>query len=253
MKNLLIFISPTGSFDNRRSDITNDAGSLVKIQIENSLNLGWRQEDILLVTNFDFQYGVVKAVVLKEAEFFDRKPQASKINAIIKLFENGMINKKDLYWFHDLDAFQLHPLIESELELTDFDMGLTDYGRWSRWNTGTVFFKENARDIFLNIQEIMYRDKINEEMALGELTRDDESIKNRVKRINKSYNFTPYNFQSCYKLAIKPIRVVHFHPYGTLRGIDAERLLDFYMGENSLGIRLLTDNLIKTFKYHKIR
>ena len=90
MKNLMIYVSPTGSFDNPRPDLTsNDAGQLAKVQFENSLALGWKKEDILLFTNFDFQYGEMKANVLKDVEFFERKPQVSKINAIIKLFEKN--------------------------------------------------------------------------------------------------------------------------------------------------------------------
>ena len=81
MNNLLIYISPTGSFDNDRPDLaSNDAGQLVKVQIENSLALGWKPEDIMLITNFDYLYGDIKAIVLKDVGFFERKPQATKIN-----------------------------------------------------------------------------------------------------------------------------------------------------------------------------
>jgi len=97
MKNLLIYISPTHSFDNPRADLaSNDVPSLVKVQIENSLELGWKKEDILLVTNFAYKYGDIEALVLDDVDFFDRKPQASKINAIIKMFEHDLIEADEL-------------------------------------------------------------------------------------------------------------------------------------------------------------
>ena len=79
----MIYISPTGSFNNPRPDLTsNDAEPLVKVQIENSLALGWKKEDILLFTNFDFEYGVIKANVLKDVvqEFLWLKPELKNKN-----------------------------------------------------------------------------------------------------------------------------------------------------------------------------
>src|SRR3989344_8010450 len=121
MKNLMIYISPTGSFDNPRSDLaSNDAGPLAKVQYENSLELGWRKEDILLFTNFHFRYGELKAKnFLDMSDFFNKKPQASKINAIVSLFQKGLIANKETYWFHDFDAFQLRPITEKEINIKD--------------------------------------------------------------------------------------------------------------------------------------
>ena len=77
MKNLMIYISPTGSFSNPRADlVADDAALCAKVAIENSLQLGWKAEDILLFTNFEYQYGDIKAQVLPDVEFFNRKPQA---------------------------------------------------------------------------------------------------------------------------------------------------------------------------------
>lgn len=252
MKNLLIFISPTKSFNNPRPGLINDAGQLIKVQIENSLALGWKKEDILLVTNFDYQYGVVKATVLKDVEFFERKPQASKINAIVKLFENGMIRKSEMYWFHDLDAYQLQSITESEIDLGKADMALTDYGVLTRWSTGVIFFEKDSRDIFEQIKSVMYRDNIDDEKALGLLTRDDENIRKRVKKINKSYNFTPPKLKFLYGKAIKPLRVAHFHIIGGNGRFEVKNPVSFFKGENELHIPLITERLIKIFKFHRI-
>lgn len=259
MKNLLIYISPTGSFDNPRPDLTsNDAGPLAKVQIENSLALGWKKKDIILITNFDYQYGVIKATVLKDVEFFARKPQASKINAIIELFEKGMIKKGEMYWFHDLDAFQLEPITEAEIDLSYDSIALTDYGGikfggTDRWSTGTIFFKLGSRDIFYRMQEVFYKKRVDEEEALSLLTIGDSNIRKRVKKLNNSYNFIGYYLRSCYAKSIKPLKVVHFHPLAGIKRIGVENSLRFFRGENKINTSLITERLMKIFKFHRIR
>lgn len=258
MKNVMIYISPTGSFDNDRPDLaSNDAGPLVKVQIDNSLALGWKKEDILLVTNFEYQYSAIKAIVLKDVEFFERKPQATKINAIIKLFENGMIQEGELHWFHDIDAYQLEPITQAEIDLPDDSIALTDYGgiRFGgegRWSTGTIFFKTGAKDIFCRMKEVYYEKRIDEEEALGLLVIGDPNIRKRVKKINSTYNFTGYNFRSRYKNAIKPLKVLHFHPEAGRRRAGIENCLRFFRGENEMNIPLMTDRLIDIFNHHGI-
>lgn len=259
MKNLMIYISPTGSFDNPRPDLaSNDAGPLVKIQIDNSLLLGWKKEDIVLVTNFEYRYGGIEAVVVKDVEFFERKPQASKINAIIKLFDNGMIEDGELYWFHDIDAYQLAPIVQTDIDLSDDCIALTDYGGGirfggeNRWSTGIIFFKASARDIFYRMKEIYYEKKIDEEEALGLLVISDPHIRTRVKKINSTYNFTGYGFRSRYKHATHPVRVIHFHPWAGRRRAGIKNCLQFFRGENEMNISFITDQLMHLFAHHGI-
>lgn len=253
MKNILIFISPTKSFNNPRADLINDAGVSVKVQIENSLQLGWLKRDIMLFTNFNYEYAGIKATILDDVPFFERKPQASKINALLKLFENGTIKSDEIYWFHDLDAFQLCSIPMLAIDLKTSDMALTDYGRNDRWSTGVIYFKKSSKDIFVNIRDVMYKKNIDEERALTHLTRTNQEINKRVKKINKSFNFTPRNFKTMYALALKPIRVLHFHPLGAIGRRNPQRAFDFFKGENSLHLQLITDRLLKIFKFHRIR
>ena len=248
MKNLMVYISPTGSFDNPQPDLKiNDSKQLVKVQIENSLSLGWKLEDILLVTNFDFQYGPVKAIVLKDIQYFESYPKASKINAIVKLFEKKLIQDNELYWFHDLDVFQLVQITESELKLGKADLGLATYDAYNlrpslvkikKWNTGSIFFRQNARNIFYDIMHIMYDHEIREEKALTELTNKYRDIKKRVKKLNNTYNFVVY-LTPDYNTVNKPIRVAHFHPQGDLP-------------KDEQNIPLIPDRLVRIFRYHRI-
>lgn len=252
MINLMIYISPTGSFDNPRADLAdNDAGQLAKIQIENSIKLGWGKKDILLVTNFPFEYADVKALVVENVDFFDKKPQVTKINAILKLFEMGLIKKDEVYWFHDLDAFQLVPFTKHELEIKNDEILVTDFGGGKffmgtdRYSGGVFYFKDGSRDIFEKIIKLCYEKRIDEEEALGILVQTDQKIAKRVKKINNSYNFIGYNFDMCYKKCIKPLKVVHFHPR-----VAKKRLGDF--PAYHFFKPLITDQLKKLLKYHRL-
>lgn len=259
MKNLLIFVSPTKSFNNPRPDLAdNDAGQLIKIQIENSFRLGWKKEDIMLVTNFDYQYGDIKAIAINEIEFFDRKPQASKINAIVKMFRLGLIKAKETYWFHDIDTFQQEVIRETEVKIKTNEIAVTDFGGAKkfggedRWSGGIFYFKIGSADIFTKIKDLMYQKQIDEEEALGLLVINDPKIRKRVKKINSTYNFIGYNLKNSYKKATKPLKVLHFHPRIGKKGHGFITGLKFFRGENPLKTSLISWQIVKLFKYHKI-
>ena len=62
MKNLLVYVSPNKQFDDEHK-------ILAKIQIDNSLDLGWKKEDIILATNFDYEYRGIKSVIVDDNIF----------------------------------------------------------------------------------------------------------------------------------------------------------------------------------------
>lgn len=206
----MVYINPARAFDE-------DGQRLVRIQIDNSLELGWEPQDIWLVTNFPFEYGGVRATVLADEMFCSWWPPVSKINVIVELFKKGLIGD-ELYWFHDLDAFQQEKFSEEDVNLGNYDLGTCNYGRMPMWATGTIFFKKSARDIFELLQEICNRDHINEQRAMRQLVGyswDDRDHKTeywkRVKLMNISYNFNTCNIDSNYRQAEKPLKVIHFH------------------------------------------
>jgi hypothetical protein len=200
MKNLLIYISPEKKFN-----AENEA--YIKIQIDNSLHY-WYKEDILLATNFPYEYLGVKSLVVPDSLFSKISRCAIKINVICYLLENKLID--DIAWFHDTEAWQIAPLnlmLEKEL-------GLTDYGWSDKWNGGSMFFKPTALDIFK-----LWRDKINklgldDERSLMDLTRRNyKDINSRIQRMNITYNIGKRRINENFSRADKPLKVLHFHPY----------------------------------------
>ena len=201
MKNLLVYINPSKKFSREHEELT-------KIQIDNSLDLGWKQEDILLVLNFDYEYRGVKSVVVGDYEVFDQN-RSTKIPAINELYKRGMITD-DLYWFHDHDAFQLKP-IKVKLEK---DAGFTNHGWSKKWNAGSFFFTPKAKEIFSWIEEYMNLRGTNEQDALTYMWQNNiNGINDRYQSMNITYNIGIYRIESNLKRAELPVKVAHFHPH----------------------------------------
>jgi len=261
MKNLMIYVNPNKSFSNGNWQDETDV--LAKVQIDNSLAMGWKKEDMMLVTNFPYEYSGIKAIEVGDTNycsFSDGTP--SKINAICELFDRGLI-EDDLYWFHDFDAFQLEDL---EMEIPDNMIALTRYGVCDpkkglngRWSTGSLFFGKDTKDIFQWIKEAVYKYQANEEVSLLALTRHNRhGISDRIRELNISYNFATRrrNIIVGYEIAEKPLKVIHFHPYDK-RDVyylhNGKNNVEVCLhGKNPMNMPLVNERLIGIFNRHGI-
>lgn len=230
MKQLLTYISPDKDFNEEHQ-------KLVKIQIDNSLELGWKPSDIMLVTNFHYRYNGVKSRIIGDKNYCYHHWPATKIYVIDYLFMEGLID--DLFWYHDFDCYQLHPFTEDILG--EADMGLAQYGRSLRLCSASIFFKETAVDIFSRWKDLVALTKIDEELGIMRLINNDTgNLKNRVKKINTTYAFHKFNLLKVYEATDKPIKVAHFH--------FTPDKVEFYMkGKNELNRPLLPERLIEIF------
>lgn len=244
MKNLMIYINPEG-FDKQTE-------KEARMQIDNSLDLGWHANDIILITNLPFEHQNIKSIVLKNDVFCEVYKYASKITSIVRLFELDLIDKSQIYWFHDLDAWQNHQIHEQNINLESFDAGFTDYCRLTRWNAGSFFFKYSARDIFEMIKDEIYKRGqkfqdykwVSEESVLLHLTDNNiDGIADRIQRLNNTYNFGLRRIGYCYEQADKPLKVLHFHPENPAH----DTLAIAMRGKNSLKMPLMSHRLIKIF------
>jgi hypothetical protein len=240
LKNLLVFLSPTKAFDGVYS-------AEAKIQIDNSLDLGWKREDILLVTNFPWEYNGVKTIVVSDKHYYSARPRSIKTAIIPFLLNKGVIKRGNIYWNHDLDAFQCYPFDEFELDLKNYDAALTDYGWRERWCLGSFFIKKSSKDIFSKAKAIIYKN-IEDETALMELTKDPVVAK-RCKRLNITYNFGMRHIGENWQRAIKPLRVVHFAPYSRVM----PTLEMFMYGNNEAKTPLIDRRLKRIMNYHRIK
>jgi hypothetical protein len=262
MKNLLIYINPEKGFTGH--EWAAETEILAKVQIDNSLALGWRKEDILLAMNFDYEYRGIKAMVVDDDCLCPFSPTASKIYVIIRLFELGIIGD-DLYWFHDFDAFQLRKITKEGLGMNGSDMGITDYGKSSinegrslRWSTGSIFFKRGALDIFRLWKREIDRYRVNEEITLLETLKKGRhlEIKRRIKKLNITYNLATRKRRvlESYEIAEKPLKVIHFHPFDKrpLADNGEDNMAFCVHGKNKMDRPLVTEGLARIFRDHGI-
>lgn len=250
MKNLLIFIHPSKTF----KDYYREMDFLVKVQVDNSLAFGWKREDIMMVTNFPYEYNGVRTIVVSDDVFSKKKKTVSKINAILALFAMGMITD-DLYWFHDFDAFQNASLGEISLGYKELALTHTSVND-ARLSTGVMFFSEAAKNLFTALQAACQEYQTNEERALKMMINKDASILEKLLVLNIGHNFAirkrPVAEQ--YLAADKPIKVLHFHPFDN-RFCDSEpekSSLAVVYGNNSFNQSLIGETLRESFLHHGI-
>ena len=245
MKNILVYINPQKQLD-KQSEI------LFKIQIDNNYELGWKKEDILFITNFDYEYNGIRATVIGDEYYCDYSPISTKVSAIVGAFNHGLI-KEDLYWLHDLDVFQAEVMTESEIDIGRWDMAMCSFRKHMKWSGGSIFFKNTARDIFVKTNKLMYQTRLLiDEEAMTEVSNNDERIYNRIKKMNISYNLVPFNIRTCYKMAIKPLKVVHFNPFEGVRQLQIVSAFDFYKGNNKINTPLISPRLLRIFERYGI-
>lgn len=199
MKNVMVYVHPKKTF-------LKEPEQLVKIQIDNSLELGWKPEDILLLTNFPYSYKGVSETLVSDANYCPFRPLSTKTIAVANL----ILLDDDVYWVHDLDAFQLEKF--GKVDLDGYDMGCTDYGWSKKWCLGSYFYTRRALDILIRVKETIYEIHNEDERALMKITKD---VEDRIKRMNITYNLGMRHIAYNYRKADKPLQVAHFHPFKT--------------------------------------
>lgn len=236
MKLLYVYTSPQKQFDEL-------AAKLIKLQIDNNLDLGWSTDDILLYTNFAYEYRGVEARIAPDI-YADYDPSSNKVPVILYLLQNGLL-EDHLYWYHDFDVYQLEQF--EPPAVTSF--GVARYAYKHDWQCGSFFFRNNTEQFF---------DIWNEEIKLivnwskyARTRTDEKALKSLVLRqillveeLNHTYNFV-FKFSSrTYPTIDKPIKAAHFHP-------DDPNSMDVFMyGKNPFGIPYITERLTDVFHRH---
>lgn len=249
MKNLLIYTGPTKTF-------TPEDATLAKIQIDNSLDLGWKREDMIIATDFPYEYNGVKSLIVPDGLYYDFDKNANKVPVILHLLNQGIVESGELYWCHDWDAYELNAIDERELGLENFDLGLTYYFYKPEWQFSSFFLKDSSQDI-LELLDNTIRAKPhssrNNEKTLTKLIKRGAIENHRYKRLNVTYNFTKRYIETVYKEAQKPLKILHFRPSDKDALMSNTALEMFMYGKNSLKIPLMNDRLIKIFNHHGIK
>jgi len=225
MKLVLAYTTPKKEFDE-------ETAVLVKLQIDNSLELGW---EILLFTNFPYEYGGVKATVVPDL-WVEWDKESNKILVINYLLGQGFL--KGEFWYHDFDCYQNHPF---KIEMTR-DLLLTHYTYKEEFNGGCFFFRDSAKDIFQLWSRRIF-DRVRpraDEKVLTRLILEGQIAPERFLRLDPSYNITQRFVNYVSQKAEKPLKMLHFHAqnrdYQT-----GERMLDVFYPLMSKRLKRLFD------------
>jgi hypothetical protein len=195
MKSLLVYISPNKKLDS-------ECELLARIQVDNSRRLGV-DKDLLMITNFNYEYGNFKSIQVGSEHYCPSRPRSIKTSIIPALYDLGILDKNELYWNHDFDAYQNNPILDGELGLDEYDAGFTDYGWKDRWCMGSYFFKYSAYEMFDKTKDVIFKNVEDEDAVKG--------LEKNVKRMNITYNFGKNYTEENFKRADKPLKVLHFH------------------------------------------
>ncbi len=177
--------------------------TLLKAQIENALAVGWEPENIIFLSNFEFEFMGIKAEVIPMNTFC---LSGSKMFALKWLYDQGRV--KETTWSLDLDCWQNVWFDRPEF---DTDVGCSTYSN-PKFNGGSIFWTPDAGDI---VDEVVARitsgEEPKEEPTLNKVFKSKE-YKDRVTVLNYSYNVGCSGFIPRFEKSLKPIRVCHFHP-----------------------------------------
>jgi len=233
MKNLLVANFKEGKslslrHDRKRRERKDNLVRLVTAQIKNSISVGWEPEDIILVTNFDYEFMGVKSIAL---ELNEKCLTGSKMYAVRGVLEKDLA---DVVWAHDLDAWQ-----NVWFDCPHFvDVGACEYSR-PKFNGGSVFWRKSGLDMVNEvIKRIEENDQAKEEPTIDAVFKSEE-YKDRVTILNPTYNVGCSGFIKRYENSIKPIRVCHLHPTNRIAW-ETHRLDRNACGVKSVSSRLET-------------
>lgn len=228
--------------DKRKGRKQKELISLLKAQIDNSLNLKWKSEDIWVVTNIvDFEYRDVKVF---NFPLPDCQATGSKTFAIKEILDRDLTD--DVLWVHDLDAWQNAPF-----ECPYFaDIGITGYNP-NKFNGGSVFYRntKNTKELVnLMVEKLIEarknpEDKGREEPVLNSILvpSKNKAAQGKVTMLDQTYNLGCSSFVERYNRAEKPIKVCHFHP-GNRLAWDT-----FVRDRNRLNIKVINNKLVDLF------
>ena len=193
--------------------------SYLRAQIDNSLDLGWRPNDLMVVTNFPFTHNGVHGI--PHQDIFPGSAYINKWTALRMLWCDGM---QEDCWFHDADAFQLIPF---EFPQEVRTIGFIHYMKGMQG--GSVFFRRSGQCLLdLLIKRCMDRDVWNEEPVFWETMQEPEH-RNELTVLNPTYNVGRTRWQRRYDDATKPIRVIHFKPHEKWRYLPTGQSVNSFL------------------------
>lgn len=228
---------------------------LLSAQIENSLDLNWKKEDLIILSNFNFEYMGVKTTRIPLNNFC---LTGSKMFGIKWFFENN--DTDEIVWSRDCDTWQNVEFSEKDLkygenhfsgknpniiDFNKYDVGASYYSR-EKFNGGSLFWKLSALDIINRIVDEITKSKENkEEPTINRMFKSVE-YKDRVANLSYSLNLGCSGFCPRYERAEKPIKICHMNVRNRLAW-ETHVLDRNGLGENNIPVGRRLERLIRKY------
>jgi hypothetical protein len=208
MKNVIVY-NQIGTTNHGASRWSNEnLFRYLRAQIDNSIRLGWNKNDIILGTNFEFEYNGVKSHLLTNI------CEWSGFNnfwyGALELVQKEIVTEK--FWLHDHDSWQIAPM-----EFPEFNgmIAGVEYGGTRQWNCGSIYFNENSLDMLDSIVATLivnkHADVSSDEAIIGFL-RQQSQLRSEMKSINSRWNVGLTHSEIRLSNAINPVIVLSFKP-----------------------------------------
>ena len=225
-------VQETGRYSKRYS--LEKMSVLLKAQIENSLELGWKPEQIVILSNINFEFMDVKTQIAPMTDFC---LTGSKMFALSWYFNDY---PKETIYSKDLDCWQNVWFDEPEIS---GDVGAAQYSN-PKFNGGSIFWKPSSKDIIEEVvKQLTQNSEVSEEPTLNLVFKSDQ-FKKRITILNHTFNVGCSGFEPRFERSIKPIHVSHFHPSNSIaweiHALDRE-------GIGSIAITVRLERLLRKY------
>lgn len=203
MKNVIIYNKvPTSKFGGQKNDDV--IKYYLETQIDNSIFYGWDINDIIIATNFDFEYKGIKNIKLNDVCEFSG--YNNKWYGLRELYNNHF---NEDFWIHDYDNWQIS-VIDKFPNFTGKIGGCT-YVYNNEWNTASMFIKKDSHNILDYVYEFLLQNKHipfdSDENAISYI-RNVNEVKSYFSDLNQKYNVGLTQLEKRYESAEKPVCVL---------------------------------------------
>jgi hypothetical protein len=185
----------------------------LKLQIKNSFLHGCSNDNIKIITNFDFEFMGIEAYKIEDFDY-SQNFWLCKIEPILQYISNNFDNS--VVWYHDLDCWQNQPLSCFEYDLRKYNLNSVGvvqyhYRHKKRPQGGSLLFKCNhiTYEVFNNVKKEMCEKHINNEYALKNILSTENNIF-KIEELDTSFNIGQTNFYDRIKNTVGKIKCLHF-------------------------------------------
>ena len=175
LKNLMIYFNPQKEFPA-------NIEYLVKIHIDNMLRLGWKKKDIVLITNFRYEYMGVRTTQVDEDLFCNIKDNAIKTNAVFHLLDQDIVKNNEIWLYHDIDCFQQRQTDGSEINFESRPAVFIEDN--NKFDFSSFYFRKGSHKVFEWIRNTALKRDCDEAAALKSLS--EINYRNISSRFTKS-------------------------------------------------------------------